>query len=211
MSLERGRKYRTKYRDQDSYFLTQTGIAGVLEKHHVSYINITEEVWGRRCVSRETVKKILGKQARFIVWQELMDYVPTKLFEIRDKATFISLAKVKLESGLPSIYVSMSVKNLFGLIPHPSRWEPFHQQNHRFVPEVVRDIYLIYTSLFKNNLWVVEGIKTLVENYTEPNQKIVENEGLLFIGREGTKVDRQACVKMDIKPEKVPYLEILKD
>ncbi len=207
--LTTGKECWGRYKLQDEKFLKKTGIKSVLEKHQVLYVNVTDEVWSNRCVSRDKMLEVLGKKAEVLKYKDLLDYTPQQLFEIRDKATFISLAKIKLETDIPYIYVSMSVKNLFGLIPHPSRWQPFHENNHRFVPEAIRDIYFIYTSLFKKNLWVLEGIKTLVLDYCGPNQKVEKNKGLLFVGKDGKRVDSSACEAMGIDPKRVPYLQMI--
>jgi hypothetical protein len=206
VTLEGGKEHWDFYRKQDVYFLESTGNIGILEKYNTEYINITNEVWENKCVKSGIIKNIVENDSRSIKWTEFYSYFPQKLFEIREKSTFISLSKIKIEDNIPDIYVSMSVKNLFGLIPHPSRRIPFHGINHETVPEVIRDTYNIYTSLFKNTLWITEGIKTLVLNYCEPKQKVVSNQNLMFIGKDGVKVDTEACMGMGVDPNKVPYL-----
>lgn len=206
VTLEGGKKHWEFYKKQDEYFLETTGIGAVLKKHKVDYLNITNEVWSGNCVNHEEIKSLVEGKGNAVEWQELYSYIPQKLFDIRNSATLISLSKIKVEESIPVIYVSMSVKNLFGLIPHPSRWIPFHGKDHTLVPEVIKDIYKIYISLFDNSLWIAEGIKTLVRNYCEPNQKIVENQNLLFAGKDAVKVDFEACKAVGIDPTKVPHL-----
>ncbi len=135
-----------------------------------------------------------------------MNFIPQKLFEIRDRSLFISLSKIKIEKAIPSITVSLSIKNLFGLVPHPSRWRPFHSENHKHIPTVIKDLYNLYSNLFKQSLWIVEGIKTMIKNYCESNQEIIANQNLLFIGKNVVEVDSEAYRAIGINPKKVSYL-----
>lgn len=208
VTLEGGKKHWDFYKKQDEYFLQTTGIGAILQKYRTEYLNITNEVWGGNCVEAEIVKYIVSDKGKSIKWQELYSYIPKRLFDIRESATLVSLSKIKVEESIPVIYSSMSIKNLFGLIPHPSRWIPFHGENHTTIPEVIKDIYFIFTSLFENNLWITEGIKTLIKNYCEPNQKTIENQNLLFLGKDAVKVDSEACREMGINPKQVPHLQI---
>jgi uncharacterized protein (DUF362 family) len=207
VSLVSGIKYWDLYKQQDREFLELTGIRKVMERHKIEYVNITNEVWVKRCVKPETVLGVIGKVD--LRWPELCSYVPKRLFELREKATLISLSKIKIEDSIPVIGVSMSVKNLFGLIPHPSRWEPFHGQGHSLIPEAIREMYLIYSGIFTNSVWITEGIKTLVMNYCDPEQKIIEDKGWYFIGRDGRKVDEEACEEMGLDAAKIPQLTMI--
>lgn len=206
VSLTEGYKEWDYYKKQDKFFLETTGTGMVLEKYNAEYINITNEFWAKKCADSSLIKQLVNQK---IKWEEFYGYIPQKLVEIKDKSTLISLSKIKIENFLPTIAISMSIKNLFGLIPHPSRYTPFHQDNHKNVPEAIRDIYVVYTSLFKNNLWITEGIKTYVQNYCEPEQVIVKNSNVFFIGREALKVDSEACIEVGVNPKKVEQLTIL--
>ena len=208
VTLDGGKAHWDFYKEQDQHFLGTTGIGNVLKKHKVDYINITNEVWGGKCIGPEVIKKEVTDKKERITWEELYSYIPQKLYQIRKSSTLISLSKIKIEEGIQAIYISMSIKNLFGLIPHPSRWIPFHGENHESVSEVTRDIYTLYTLLFDKTLWVAEGIKTLVRNYCEPHQKVVENQNLLFVGRSAKQVDSEACKILGIDPAKVPHLHL---
>jgi len=178
----------------------------VIEKYDVDYINITNEVWKGGCVEGKKIRKLMQDKEKTIHFDELYSLVPEKIIEIRKKATFISLAKIKTEENIQNISISMSVKNIFDLIPHPSRKVPFHGTDHKLVSQAINDIYAIYTSLFSKSIWITEGVKTLVKNYCSEDQQIIEDQGLLFIGQDGKKVDKIACLKMNINPSKVKYL-----
>lgn len=205
VTLEGGKKHWNFYKKQDEHFLQTTGIGAVLQKHRAEYLNVTNEVWNGNCVEPEIVKRVVVKP---IKWQQLYSYVPQKLFDLRESATLISLSKIKVEESIPVILISMSIKNLFGLIPHPSRWIPFHGEDHTPVPDVIRDVYTIYTGLFDNTLWIAEGMKSLVKNYCEQSQKIVKNQSMLFIGRNALEVDSEACKAVGVNPQTVSHLVI---
>ncbi len=206
VTLEGGKKHWEFYKKQDKHFLKITGIGRVIAKHNAKYINFTNEFWAGNCVEVDKIRSIVEVRSNIIKWDELYSYIPKQLFDIRNSSTLISLSKIKVEESIPVIHISMSIKNLFGLIPHPSRWIPFHGENHETVPEVIKDVYTIYTSLFQKSLWITEGVKTLVRNYCEPNQKIINNQHLLFVGKNGKIVDSEACRAIGINPNEVPHL-----
>lgn len=155
------------------------------------------------------MKKIIRKNNKKIFWKDFFSYIPKHIYKIRNKATFVSLAKIKLETENKKIVISFSIKNLFGLIPHPSRHKPFHNNNDKLIPQTIVDVFNIYTSLFKKTLWINEGIKTLVKNYCSKNQKYEYNKNLLFIEKSGLKADIGTCRYFLVDSNKVPYLKIL--
>lgn len=116
-----GKQHWDFYRQQDQEFLQKTGLQAVLDKHQVEYVNITDEVWRGDVVPTEKVRAMVEARYRPLVWQEFYSYVPAGLLDLCRKATFISLAKIKTEPAIADIGVSLSLKNVFGLIPHPSR------------------------------------------------------------------------------------------
>jgi len=205
-SLEGGKNHWELYKKQDEQFLSSTGIEAVLKKHNASYLNITNEVWQEECVDPQIIKRLVEKDCHHIKWEQLFSYIPKKLFEIRENSTLISLSKIKIEESIPEILVSMSMKNLFGLIPHPSRWVPFHENGHADVANVIKDLYKIYSSIFDDSVWIAEGILTMVKHYCEPTQEIVRDQGLLFVGKNAIKVDSMACEAVGIDPKQVPHL-----
>jgi hypothetical protein len=206
VTLQGGKKHWNFYKKQDKHFLKKTGNDRVLSKHKAKYINVTNEVWNNNCVNAYEIEKLVDSQ---IEWKELFSYIPQVIFDTRDDATLVSLSKIKVEESIPVIFVSMSIKNLFGLIPHPSRWIPFHGENHSPVPQVIKDVYTIYNSIFDKTLWITEGIKTLVRNYCEPTQKIVKNKNIFFVGNNAVRVDSFGCKALGIAPNSVPHLQIL--
>lgn len=193
---------RSAYRKQDQQFLKKTGIGQVLERHHATYINITDQVWNERCVDPKIIQKLVEAAGVNLIYKELYSYVPQQLFAIRDEATFISLAKIKTETSIPNIMISMSVKNLFGLIPDPSRHARYHGNDHAQVHLAIKDINAIYNVLFSNSFWITEGIRTLVNNYRSEKQEVLHDQNLCFMGSNGIAVDTEACRFLNIDPEK---------
>jgi len=209
-NLTDGKAMRDEYKQRDEQFLVDTGIGAILTKHQVEYLNVTDTVWDGQCVDATAIQQIVEAAGGTIHNQELCRFVPQRLFDLRDRATLISLGKIKVEEGIPTIIVSMSVKNLFGLIPHPSRRKPYHGNNHERIPQAIRDVYTIYTSLFGHSLWIAEGIKSWIKNYCQPDQQIIKDQNLLFVGPSGPIVDADACRAINVDPKRVPYLRLIR-
>ena len=206
IDLDNGKNCWDFYRRQDEDFLAKTGIASVLENYSAEYVNITNEYWEGECEDSQVIEAVVDKKLK---WKEFFTYIPKRLYEIRNKSTFISLAKIKEETAIPEIMVSMSVKNTFGLIPHPSRRDPFHGDDHNKVTQAIVDMYALYNRLFPNSLWVDEGVKTVMRDNFGENENAEKDKGYLFIGKHGPSVDREACGVLDINPEEVPHLKRL--
>lgn len=207
IDLEEGKKFWDFYKEQDVNYLEVTGIGKVLEKFDVEYINITNEYWKGEIVESQIIKDVVEKKYKDIYWKDFYSYIPKKIFKIKDQTTLISLAKIKLEETNKNIVVSLSMKNLFGLIPTPSRREPYHKNNHSLIPQAIIDINKVYQTLFLNSLWINEGIFSLVRNYCEENQSYEQNENLVFASKSPVEADANACEFFRIDPQLVPYLK----
>lgn len=151
VTLEGGKKHWDFYKKQDEHFLKTTGIESILKKYNAEYLNVTNEVWAGNCVKPDEIKGLVENKGKTVKWPELYSYIPQGLFDIRESATLISLSKIKVEESIPIIYISMSIKNLFGLIPHPSRWIPFHGEDHATVPGVI--ISILSTPVYSKTLF----------------------------------------------------------
>ncbi|RJP46663.1 MAG: DUF362 domain-containing protein [Armatimonadetes bacterium] len=204
--LEGGKKFWNFYQKQDRYYLEKTGIGKVLEKFKAEYINITDEYWKGEIVEPQIIKDVVQKKHKDIYWKNFYSYIPKKLFNIKDQATLISLAKIKLEEGNKNIVVSLSIKNIFGLIPSPSRQDPYHKDDHSQIPQAIIDIHKIYSTLFPNSLWINEGVFNLVKNYCEENQFYEKDKNLVFASMDPTEADITVCEFFGINPESVPHL-----
>lgn len=142
-------------RKSDEWFFEYSGIGKVLEKHGVEFLNITEEYWAERTADPEIVKEIVEVVNLPVVEEDFLGFVPERLYELRG-GTLLSLAKVRtLEAPM---WVSLSVKNLFGMIPGPSRGK-YHGNNHDRLDQSIVDIYRVYDSLFDVK-GVVEAVQT---------------------------------------------------
>lgn len=76
--------------------------------------------------------------------EKLYSYVPQRLYDLMG-ATFISFGRVK---GIHEAFPSLTMKNLFGLIPDPLRaW--WHGPRDRWLGRSIVDINKVYHSLFK--------------------------------------------------------------
>ncbi len=135
---------RANLRKGDRWFLDYTGLRQVLERHRVEYLNLTEEVWAGRTAGPEAVRKAVEEKYDPLESPELYEKVPARLYALRG-GSLLSLAKYKIV--FYPLGVSMAVKNLFGLIPGPSRGK-FHGKEHAKLDRSIVDINKIYHSLF---------------------------------------------------------------
>ncbi|HHU32121.1 MAG: DUF362 domain-containing protein [Zhaonellaceae bacterium] len=175
-------------RTQEKEYLNRLGIKDVLDKHNVEYINITEEWWKGKTVPGEVIKGIVESKFTPVGHQEFYQVVPLKLFELKGK-TLIDLARVKMSSPTCRDF-SLTMKNLFGLLPQPSRYK-----YHDNLPESIVDINKVYRALF-NVLGLCEGVKQAViflENgkYSTPwsHFDVVENLGIVACSKELVDLD----------------------
>lgn len=136
---------------EDKKFIDEYGFADLFKKFNVTYINVTEEVWNGRIANPTEVEKIVESRYKPVRNKKLYSMMPAKLFDLRN-STFISYARMKM-------YASLTIKNLFGMIPDPLR--PYWQglKNSTIVQRII-DINKIYHSLFKV-FGICEAIYTL--------------------------------------------------
>ncbi len=144
LHLEPGGLTKANLRKGDRWFLQYAGIDRVLEKHHVEYLNLTEEIWAGRSANPAAIQQIVESKYEPVQFEELYAKVPARLYELRG-GSLLSLAKYKVV--FYPLGVSFSIKNLFGLIPGPSRGK-YHGKEHAFLDQSIVDINKIYRSLF---------------------------------------------------------------
>lgn len=172
-------------KEQDRWFLKFSGIDKILAKHDVEYINVTEEVWSTRTLDPDEVREFVDNKYGVLVSQEMYSFVPTKIYELKG-STLISLNN----SRRTREQVSLSTKNLFGLIPDPARYEKWHGKNDRRLSQSIVDINKIYRSFFSPCYWINE-IKELS----------------VFVGsKNSVEADAVTAKSMGIDPEKIDYL-----
>ncbi len=136
---------KANLRRGDRWFLEYSGIDRVLEKHHVAYLNLTEEIWAGRAADPALVRQAVEEKYAPVQFAELYGKVPARLFEMRG-GTLLSLAKYKVV--FYPLGMSLAIKNLFGLVPGPSRGK-FHGKAHAHLDQSIVDINKIYRSLFR--------------------------------------------------------------
>ncbi len=163
LGVDPGGYTRANLRKGERWFLGHTGIDQVLEKYRVDYINLTEEIWAGRTADPGLIQEAVEERFTPVQSPELYAKVPTRIFDLRG-GTLLSLAKYKIV--FYPLGVSMSVKNLFGLIPGPSRGR-YHGNDHDRLDQSIVDIHKIYRSLF--------SVKGLIEAVNSSGN--LENEG----------------------------------
>jgi uncharacterized protein (DUF362 family) len=130
--------------ENDKWFLELSGIGNILQKHDVEYLNLSEELWSKRVCEPDQIKSLVESRFKPLVNDNMYSMVPTRLHEMRG-GTLLSLAKPKLAYG--SIGVTLSIKNLFGMISTPYRGK-FHGPDDVKLNDSIMDITKICESLF---------------------------------------------------------------
>jgi len=174
-------------REQDKWFLNYSGIEAVLKKHGVEYVNVTEEVWSGRAVAIEKVKKIVERKFTPVRNEEMYGFVPEKIYSLRGR-TLISVNFSRETREM----MSLSTKNLFGLIPDPARYGRWHGENDALLPQSILDINKIYRSLFEPRFWINE----------------LKNRRLYVGSENSVQADAAAAKITGVNPEKIEYLQL---
>ncbi len=215
-------------RRQEHAYLTRLGLYEVMARHGVEYINITEEVWAGRTAPADAVRGLVEEEYGPVAHQELYGSVPSKLFDLRGQ-TLIDLARVKMTSPSTRDF-SLTMKNLFGLVPPPSR-----MTYHDDLPRSIVDIDMVYSALF-DVVGLCEGIYHSVVfweggRFATPwsHFDVIKDLGLAVCGRHlptvdvfvarlfGQDLEQRAVVKLGmevfgrVRPEDVAAAPVLVD
>ena len=200
-----GREDWAWLREQDAWFMEISGIGEVLRRHGAEYINVTEEVWSGRAVPAAEVAARVEARYGGIDQPELYGYVPQRLFEWAGNP-LISLARLK--GGW-----SLSLKNLFGLIPDPlrSRW---HGPKDADLARSIININLVYHALFAV-FGLVEALTPFAlygegGEYHTPwgNYELRPEAGVVFAGASLPAVDALVARACGIDPAGLEYLQL---
>ena len=199
----------TEIRKQDKWFLDEFGFTDLFNEHEVEYVNVTEEVWQGRIADVEKVKKAVETRFPPVLREELYGLIPQRLYELRG-STLISLGKVK---GIRGAYPSLTMKNLFGLIPDPLRsW--WHGPNDEWLGRSIVDINKVYAALFKV-YGICEALRYATVSDPEGEVKvpwgsygIAEDLGVLAFGRDLVSLDAVLCRLIGVDPEKISYIKL---
>lgn len=195
-TLETGKKHWEHFKKQDAWFLVATGIGEVLKKHEVDYLNITNEVWEGNVADSKQIKRIVENSYSPVHFPELYSYVPQKLFKLQG-SDLISFAKAKREVEYS---FTLSTKNLFGLIPDPTRWPKYHAQDESLLSTSIADANKIYRSLF-DCTFMVEGIFAAADCKKSMEQvNLIKDWGVALAGKNSVEVDMIGVKLLQAKP-----------
>ncbi|MGD0802815.1 MAG: DUF362 domain-containing protein [Candidatus Bathyarchaeia archaeon] len=200
-----GSQKRSDLKKSDEWFLKYSGVGDVLKKHDVEYLNVTEEVWAKRVVEPGVIKKMADKYPP-VLFDEMYAQVPTCLFEMRG-GTFLSLAKYRLNHE--PIVLSLTLKNLFGMIPGPGR-SKYHGELDCKLDQCIIDINKVYHSIFDVK-GMVDGVLTAsigktAEEAIKPNT--AKNQGLLLGCEDSVRLDAFVATLEGKDPNKIGYLKL---
>jgi hypothetical protein len=172
-------------KEQDEWFLKHGGFDRIFSKFGVEYINITEEVWSTRTLDPLEVRDLVDSKYGVLVNEEMYGFVPTRVYELKD-STLISLNS----SRQTSRGVSLSTRNLFGLIPDPARYKKWHGRNDSRLSQSITDINKIYRSLFSPSYWINE----------------IVGRGIFVGGRNSAEADAVTAELIGVGPGEIQYL-----
>ena len=114
----------------------------------------------------------------------------------------VSLAKMKTHHWAGA---TLSMKNLFGLVPGAIYGWPKNKLHYIGIPRSVVEL----SRHFRNTFAIVDGVVGMEGN--GPIQGTPKPAGVLVMGRDLVAVDSTCCRIMGIDPEKVEYLRMAAD
>ncbi len=193
----------------DQWFRDNLGLTKVLEKHGAEYLSITEEVLAGRVEPIQDIKNRVESLYSPVQHPKLYGYMPSRLAELAG-APFISFGHVK---GYGGDFPSLSLKNMFGLIPDPLRsW--WHGPKDNQLSQSIVDTTKLYAAYFP-----LIGIVEAINSFTIPdptgevktpwgNYRIGKGHGFVACGKSLLELDAivSGLIKVDIT--KVGYLNL---
>ncbi len=195
---------RANLRKGERWFLESTGLQQVLDIHQVEYLNLTEEVWAGRVADPQDVRAAVAQRFAPVEFEELYAKVPARLFALRG-ATLLSLSKYKL--AFYPLGASLSVKNLFGLIPGPSRGK-YHGPQHSCLDVNIVDINKIYRSLFTLS-GVIEALHSAANHEVESERTVIyAGLGKAFASPDTVSLDAYLTTAAGRPPEGIGHLRL---
>jgi len=204
-----GKKHWDFFKQQDKLFLEVEGLDKLFKKHGANYINITNEVWSGNTVSPDTIKTEVTKKYSPLHFDKLYSYVPQALYNLKG-SDLISFAKAKADKEYGP---SLSIKNMFGLIPDPHRSVAGYHGGGDDEPNLVNaivDIHKIYQSLF-NLKFLIDGIFTSgFMNWDTFQVEPTLDQKLAIAGTNGHEVDNIGSHLLQI-PFNGPMVPLMKE
>ncbi len=208
LDLDEAQKHWEYLREQDRIFLKTTGIGEVLEEHGAEYLNITEEVWSQRMADAAEVEAFVEQHYGPVSHKELYGIVPQRLWELRGQ-NLVNYAKMKAGRIATGIFFSLSMKNLFGLIPVPNR-ESYHGSKDQGLSSSIVDTNIIYCSLFRV-ISICEAIRnTLLSSQASFADKhtLVKDLQLAVASDKSVELDAFLVTVLGDIPENRHFLQI---
>lgn len=195
---------KANLRKGDRWFLDYSKINPVLAKHQVEYLNLTEEIWAGRIADPALIRAAVEEKFSPVQFEDHYAKVPSRLYDLRG-GTLLSLSKHKIV--FYPLGVSLSIKNLFGLIPGPGRGK-YHGKDHTFLDQSIVDINKVYRSLFKI-AGVIESIPSVafLERDGEPTQ-LKPGCGLVFASDDTISMDALATAVSGRDPVTVGHIRL---
>lgn len=199
-------------REQDDWFLEEHGFSELFSRYGAEYINVTEEIWREKVVDPIVVKGEVEDRFTPVTFERMYGFMPKVLYEYRG-SPLISLGKMK---GACSDLPSLSIKNMFGLVPDPLRtW--WHGPENRRLTRSIIDITKVYATFFK-----LHGICEAINGITvaDPEGDINMPWGRYRMNRKTctaaygsdlVELDAVLCALMRINPKAVQYIKAAKD
>jgi uncharacterized protein (DUF362 family) len=193
-------------RRQDRWFRDSHGITDVLNRHGAEYLSVTEELLAGRVEDPAEVKKRVESKYPAVEHDRLYSYMPSRLAK-HAGASLISFAHVK---GARGNYPSLTLKNMFGLIPDPLRsW--WHGLKDVRLSRSIVDIAKVYAAYFP-----LVGVCEALSCYTvtDPDgdvkapwgaYRIEDGGGFVACGAKLVEVDAVVSGLIRVDPEKVGY------
>jgi len=196
-TLKTGKQHWDHFQKMDRWFLDFSGIKRVLAKHGAEYLNVTNEVWAERTADPNLIR--LATEGKFgrIKHEELYGYVPERLWQLRG-APLLSLAKAKYDL---SYGASLSIKNMFGLIPDPSRYVKYHGKDETGLVQSIIDINRVYQAVFECKYIAESVFETCVMDWDSETSERKPGSGMWIAGNDGAEVDMEALEVMGAKFE----------
>lgn len=196
---------RGDLRKSDEWFLKYSGIDDILKRHGVEFLNVTEEVWGKRVADASEVKR-LAEGYGPVLFPEMCARVPQRLFDLRG-GTFLSLAKYRLNHD--PIAFSLSLKNLFGMIPGPGRAR-YHGEGDCYLARTIVDMNKVYRGIF-DMVGMVDGVLTASIGRTAEEAirpQTAKNRGVLLGSRDCVTLDATVAAMEGRNASEISYMTL---
>jgi hypothetical protein len=196
-------------RRQDRWFLDHHGFTDVIGAHDAEYLNVTEEIWSGRAEKPGEMKEVVESRYSPVQHEQIYGFMPSRLWRLRG-SPLISLGRVK---GYGGTYPSLTLKNLFGLVPDPYRsW--WHGPKDRDLSRSIVDIAKLYASAF-----VIHGVCEALSSYTvnDPRgevkvpwgaYRVAKSDGFVAHGPSLVELDAVLCALISVDPSRVGYLQL---